>query len=343
MLIPGRCIPLRLEQAGRIAALGGDQGEKFVQRSAAVDESLEILSCFRRTGQTQHLRAQFIGDLHEIGGALTLKRLHGLLDFQPVADGVAERLFHRREHGAARQSIPIGCAHEIFRQSPGRLYVFHEGAGAEFYIQDQTGGAFCKFFAQDAGSDQRYRGDGGRGISERIDFFICRHETTGLTDHGHTKPAQLRFECRHAERAAKSGDGFQFVQCSTGVAQAAARDHGYGDACSGDQRRQDQGHFVAHTTGAVFIDLGTGHLREIDAIPGLNHGLQKGEGFVQAHALQIDGHQQGGHLIVRDVADRVPVHGEMDLLFAQGKAIAFFADNIDDAHSKPSYHSAAST
>jgi len=61
--------------------------------------------------------------------------------------------------------------------------------------------------------------DRGGGRREEHRFFVGRSDFGGLPDQGHAAFAEDALEIGKGKRGVEAGDGFEFVQCATGVAQ----------------------------------------------------------------------------------------------------------------------------
>jgi hypothetical protein len=71
-------------------------------------------------------------------------------------------------------------------------------------------------------------------------------------------------------------------------------------------------------------------------LPGVDHRLGPAADLVLVHAVEQDGHGQGGHLLVGDAAAGVGVEHPVDLLVAQPPAVPLGDDHIDGVmHDRP--------
>lgn len=61
---------------------------------------------------------------------------------------------------------------------------------------------------------------------------------------------------------------------------------------------------------------------------GVHHGAGEGGGFGGAHAAEEDGHEEGGCLVVWDLAADVTLDEGLDGGGGQGVAVAFGADDF---------------
>ncbi len=114
-------------------------------------------------------------------------------------------------------------------------------------------------------------------------------------------------EFRHRQAYAKPGNGFEFVERASGVAQSAAADHGDEEASGSDQRSQHERGLVADAAGGMLVHLFCGQEAEIENFAGVQHGMRERGGFFASHSAQYDGHEPCGHLVIRNAALRAPI------------------------------------
>ena len=133
---------------------------------------------------------------------------------------------------------------------------------------------------------------------------------------------------------AEARDGFEFVEGAAGVPEAAAGHHGDIDAARRDERGEDQRRFVADAAGGVFVDLGAGEIGEVELFARGDHSPRQFGGFVRVHALEDDGHEKGGRLIVGPGAIGDAADEGADFVGGESAAVAFFPENIDRAHDR---------
>ncbi len=107
---------------------------------------------------------------------------------------------------------------------------------------------------------------------------------------------------RHRQSDAKSGNGFEFVERASGVAQSAAADHGDVEAVGSDQRSKNQRGLVAYAAGGVLVDLLRGEKTEIEDFAGMQHSVGQGGRFLACHPAQHDCHEPCSHLVIGNAA-----------------------------------------
>ncbi len=119
------------------------------------------------------------------------------------------------------------------------------------------------------------------------------------------------------------------------MAEAATRQFGDYDAERCEDRGQDQCRLVSHAARAVFVRRKTGDTRELHGLTRGDHGACKLDRFVYRHASKVDGHQPGGHLIVRHVTANVGVDKRVNVVGTQLAAVSLFGDDINRAPAFP--------
>ena len=74
----------------------------------------------------------------------------------------------------------------------------------------------------------------------------------------HSRRTRAKFFEREID--VEAGDGFELVERAAGVSEAAAADHGNGQAARSDDRSEDERSFVADAAGGVLVDFLAGKL-----------------------------------------------------------------------------------
>src|SRR5208282_204632 len=137
---------------------------------------------------------------------------------------------------------------------------------------------------------------------QRVQLAIRRSNSLSLTNHGTSAGFKNAMEFGHRQADAKSGDGFQFVERASGVAQTAAADHGDEEASGGNQRSKHKRGLVPDAAGGVLVHFFCGQKAEIENFAGVQHGVRQSGGLFARHSAQHDGHEPGGHLVVGNAA-----------------------------------------
>ena len=161
------------------------------------------------------------------------------------------------------EASPV-CDHELGEEF-GFLVGGHEGAGADFDVEDESVEAFGEFLAHDAGGDEVGRFDGAGVVAEGVEDAVGGDDRGGLADEGGAAFGKDVDELWEGELGVEAGDGFELVQGAAGVAEAASGDHGdadagdavrggSGEASGGDDGCDEKGGLVADAAGGVLVD-----------------------------------------------------------------------------------------
>src|SRR6185312_1950528 len=210
------------------------------------------------------------------------------------------------------------------------LDVFEEGAGAELHVEHQGGCPFRDLLAHDRRRDERYRLHGTRDVTKGVELAVGGREPGAGGADDRADLLQLREELLVADRGAPARDALQLVEHAAGVAESSAGELRNGDAEGCDERGERKGDLVADSAGGVLVG---GLLRERAEVHGLaarDHREGQRVELLAFHAVEIDGHGHGRHLLVGDVAAGVSVDEPVDLLRGEGAVIALGVDEVDD-------------
>ena len=112
------------------------------------------------------------------------------------------------------------------------------------------------------------------------------------------------------------------------MAEAASGYHRNKTAAGRNQRRQHKADFVTDTAGGVFIDNRAVQFRPGQDVSGIAHGQSQSGCFFFGHAVEKNGHCQGGGLGIDNGAVGHAADKFVDFIRCQGLTIAFFADNF---------------
>ncbi len=139
-------------------------------------------------------------------------------------------------------------------------------------------------------------------------------------------------------QAVKAGDGIELIQRAAGQAEAAPGDHRDPEAEAGQQRRERQGDFVPNATGGVLVHQGARVIRKAQHVARVPHGEHERAGFGLSQAAKIDGHQEGGHLVVRDLAGGIGGDGLLDLGRVKVLTVPLRLDEGEEIHAPELAH-----
>ena len=95
-----------------------------------------------------------------------------------------------------------------------------------------------------------------------------------------------------------------------------------------DERRERQRDLVADAPGRVLVRGGARQGGEVHPLPRGDHGGGPAGDLVGLHAVEVDGHGQGRHLLVGDVPPGVGVDHPVDLLVGEALPVALGADDV---------------
>ncbi len=87
----------------------------------------------------------------------------------------------------------------------------HEGAAADFDVEDEGVEAFGELLAHDAGGDEEGRFDGAGVVAERIEDAVGGDDGGGLADEGGSALFEGVEELGEVELGVEAGDGFELV------------------------------------------------------------------------------------------------------------------------------------
>ncbi len=152
---------------------------------------------------------------------------------------------------------------------------------------------------------------------------------------------ELFLELVNREIGAEAGDGLQLVERSARVAESPARHHRNDDARGRRQRSRYQTGFVSHSARGMFVHFDSGNGTQVNGFAGADHAVRGRADLAIRHSRMEDGHEEGGHLIIRNFIPVVAFHKRGNFLWRQFFTISFSVDQIDSSHyeffSVPSY------
>ena len=286
-----------LELAGGLAT--GDRDFHATTRLVAVGHGAT---------QQQHLRAQRVGNLHQIGWTLAAKRHDGFFHFEGIPAGASQRTVHggeQRDHRAAMIGAQVDHG---FGQRESVFEIGQKGARSPFDVEDQSIQSFRQLFRHDACADQRNTLHRGRGVTQRIQTTIGGGDLTGLPNQRASQPLQQPGRFRQRQVGPKSGDRFQLVERTTSVTQSPAGHHRYRNAQRGHQRREHQRHLVPHAAGRMLVHARYGEMREVERGAALQHSVGERTKLGAVESLEVNSHRQRRHLVVGHNAIGVVLH-----------------------------------
>src|SRR6266849_7617351 len=235
--------PLRFVNHALISTLQTNSLPEFLFGLAAGDHALGKFPAFVDAlclfAEIEHPRGKLEAQFAEIRRAAVVEDFDALDDFIRMPGHAPERLVHVRDQRDHFLAHALPRLHHDFRESNGVFFLFHERAGTRFYIQDQRVNALGEFLAHNGSADQADVLNRRSHITKRIDFLVRRRDFRGLPDQAHAAFAEHAAAFFEREIDVESGNGFQFVERSAGVAEPAPADHRYGQTARGDNGSED--------------------------------------------------------------------------------------------------------
>src|SRR6202167_5791295 len=123
------------------------------------------------------------------------------------------------------------------------------------------------------------------------------------------------------------------------AAPGQLRDRG---AAGRDQRPEDQADLASYSAGGGLVDGGGFDGRQVQAVAGGDHRGAPGPQLGAVQTLEVDRHQQRGHLLVGDLALRVRLEQPADVVVAEPVPVPFGPDQRDRVRHRGSRRSARS-
>ena len=178
-------------------------------------------------------------------------------------------------------------------------------------------------------------------VAESVEDAVGGDEGRGLADEGCAAGFEGVEELREGELGVEAGDGFELVECATGVAQAAAGDHGdadardtcwrgCGEASGGKDGCDEEGGLIADAASGVLVDGEGVQGSGVEGFAGEAHGGGEGGEFLRRETAQVDGHEEGGGLSVGDGAIDDAVDKVLDLRGGEWETVTLVTDDVDD-------------
>jgi len=139
----------------------------------------------------------------------------------------------------------------------------------------------------------------------------------------------LSDEAVDREIDAETGDRLELVERAPGMAEPAAAHLPHRDAAGGNDRADGDRRLVADAARRVLVDhLPSERGAEVERATARDHRVRERRRLGDAHAAEIDGHAEGGQLIVRNVAACVAKNELGDLGARQLLPVALPLDQL---------------
>src|SRR5699024_5986100 len=107
-------------------------------------------------------------------------------------------------------------------QLAGLVEVLHERSGTDLDVEDEAGGTLGDLLRHDRRGDERDAVDGGGDVAQGVELLVRRGQTgSGGADDG-PDVLELAEDLLIAQARPPTGDGLEFVERASGVAEPAA-------------------------------------------------------------------------------------------------------------------------
>src|SRR4051794_8765568 len=110
------------------------------------------------------------------------------------------------------------------------------------------------------------------------------------------------------------------------------RHHRHHDTRRRGQRGHNEAGFVADAASRVLVYLDAWDSGHIDRFARPQHTFGEASDFTVGHTREVDRHQEGGHLVVGNLAVRVADDEKLDLFRGQFFAVPFPLNQVNCAH-----------
>ena len=114
--------------------------------------------------------------------------------------------------------------------------------------------------------------------------------------------------------------------------ESPAGHHGNEHPHRSRQRCQNEGDFVPHTTGRVFVDPSTGQIAQVEDLTGVEHRSDQGRRLTPFEPSETHGHQKRRHLIVRNVTPEIGLKECFEVGAGYGPAFPLPLDYLGRYH-----------
>ena len=265
-----------------------------------------------------------------------MQALHRLSNFQRVAHGLAKRLLHRSKQRRGPHALGLRQADQCLCQDDGLGRIPHEGAGPVLDVQNESLDPLRDLLRDDAGANERDRGNGRRHVPQGVQPTVQRGDLRSLANHRAPDVRENGLELVQVQGGPETGDRLELVHRASGVAEAATGHHGHPKSVFGQERGQHQADLVADTTGRVLVDRGRAPIgTEVESSSRADDGPCECRELGSAHVVQKNRHQEGRHLVIRNVAGAVLGEETSELLVGELGAVPLTRDQLLGEHEPP--------
>ena len=239
---------------------------------------------------------------------------------------------HVGDHGGHPAAMVGADGHHELCQLDALVHGFHKGTGAGGHIQQNGVRAGSQLLGHDAGRDERDAAHGGGHIPQGVHLFVCHGDALALADDRQTDAVDLCKELFLRQGRPGARHALHLVDGAAGVAQTAAAHLGDLDPAGCHDGGDHQRGLVAHAAGGVLVHLDARNGRKVHHDAAVGHHVGKLCRLFVGHAAQVHSHHPGSHLIIGHLTGHITVDDALQLFTAVGAAVAFFGDQIINAH-----------
>ena len=182
-----------------------------------VGEGVAGSGCWREAGEVEHVAGEGEREIDEVaavrvgGGTSELEDLNALGDLEPVAGEAAERLVHGGEECDGAGAGGLACLDHEIGEEAGLGVAGHEGAGADFDVEDEAVEGLGEFLAHDAGGDEEGALDGAGVVAHGVEESVGGDEVGGLSDHDGAHQFEDAGDVAERELGVEARDGLELV------------------------------------------------------------------------------------------------------------------------------------
>ena len=322
-------------QHPRIAALCGDPALHLLKGLAGVNGFFRLLRGLFNgpaVAQVQHIGRQCNAHAGQVRAAMAAQDLNRLAHLERIADIEAERNIHVGHDCHDVPAAGLADAHHALCQFLSVFKRLHKRAGADLDIQHDGMRACGQLFGHDGRRDERQGIDCRGHVTQRVEFFIGGRQIAGLADDGYADVFDLLHEGLCRKRRLIPGDGFQLIDRTARMAEAAAGHLGHLAAETRDNRCNDQRRLIADAAGGMLVNGFIAEPAQIHCVARTHHRVRQDGGFVIGHTLVEHRHGKGGHLVIGDGAVGKALDDKADLVVGQNPAVPLFFNEINHSH-----------
>ena len=146
-----------------------------------------------------------------LGPDIVLKQRNDFAYLYPVADRVAERDIHVRQHGDGFAAMRRADFNHQRGQRPRFFQSLHKRPAADLHVQHNERAAAGDLLAHNAGGDQRQRLDRAGGIAQRIQQAVGGDKPAGLGADARADCTDLSEDFVGRQRRARAAERFQLI------------------------------------------------------------------------------------------------------------------------------------